>query len=78
MKGTYEKDVKYVEGAETLVEYQGTLEEALQRYEAGIRSGFSYSGAMNIDELHQKARFIRITSASMDRLGAHGVIEKDL
>ncbi len=78
LKGSvHKKYTQYVEGVETLVEYQGTLEEALTRYEAGIKSGFSYSNALNINELHQNARFIRITSASIGRLGAHGVVEKN-
>lgn len=77
LKGIRKKDITFVEGAETLVEYQGTVKEAIKQYEGGIRSGFSYSNALNINELHENARFVRITSASMGRLGAHGVIEKE-
>jgi len=40
----------------------------------GIRSGLSYSGAKNIADLHKRAQFIRITSASIGENGAHGVM----
>jgi len=50
-----------IEGTELYVPYQGSLESILRRLEMGLRSGFTYSGAATISELHQKARFLRVT-----------------
>lgn len=63
----------HIEGVEALVPYKGPVEKVLQRLEAGIRSGFSYSNAHNIKELHKNARFIRITAAGRRESGAHDV-----
>lgn len=51
------------EGAETTFEYLGPAESVLKRIAGGVRSGFSYCGAANINELRQKAEFIRISPA---------------
>ena len=55
--------VKYVEGIERLVPLRGSVTEILEQLEKGIRSGFTYSGAQNLSELHQKAEFIQVTSS---------------
>ncbi|MFA4827020.1 MAG: guanosine monophosphate reductase [Candidatus Shapirobacteria bacterium] len=51
----------YVEGIEGLVPSTGPIADTLQKLEMGIRSGLSYCGAFNIPELHQKAKFLRVT-----------------
>lgn len=57
---------RYVpEGAEATFPYSGPLENVLLRFAGGLRSGMSYSGAMNIEELWDKAEFCQITSAGM-------------
>ncbi|HPJ17367.1 MAG TPA: guanosine monophosphate reductase [Candidatus Woesebacteria bacterium] len=55
--------VKYVEGLERLVPLRGSIVEIVEQLEKGIRSGFTYSGALNIDELHRRAQFIQVTSS---------------
>lgn len=64
----------HIEGVESLVPYKGLVKDVLRKLEAGIRSGFSYCGAHNLQELHKNARFIRITPAGMRESGAHDVI----
>jgi len=54
---------QYVEGIERLVPLRGPVVEIIAKLEKGIRSGFTYSGAHNIEELHQKARFVQVTSS---------------
>jgi IMP dehydrogenase len=39
----------------------------------GLRSGLSYAGAANIEELWEKAEFVRITSAGKVESGTHDV-----
>lgn len=65
--------IDYIEGVEALVPYKGPVERVLRRVETGIRSGFSYCGAHNLQELHKSARFIRITAAGKRESGAHDV-----
>src|SRR3990167_6049638 len=65
-----ENYTKYVEGIESIVPYKGAVQDVLSILEKGIRSGLSYSGAKNIVELHNKARFIRVTPISILENGA--------
>jgi len=43
------------------VDYKGSVNEILENLEKGIRSGFSYCGALNLKELWEKAEFVKIT-----------------
>ena len=63
----------HVEGVESLVKYKGPVSGVVEQLCAGIRSGFSYSGAHSIEELHQKAKFIRITAAGLRESHPHDV-----
>ncbi|MEM3547221.1 MAG: IMP dehydrogenase [Candidatus Bathyarchaeia archaeon] len=49
------------EGVEALVEYKGSLKDVLMEIVDGVKQGFGYIGAGNIDELRVKAKFVRIT-----------------
>jgi IMP dehydrogenase len=40
----------------------------------GLKSGMGYTGCKNIEELHDKARFVRITSAGLRESHVHDVI----
>jgi IMP dehydrogenase len=40
----------------------------------GLRSGMGYVGAGNIEELRQKAKFVRITAAGLKESHVHDVI----
>ncbi|MEM0121172.1 MAG: IMP dehydrogenase [Thermoprotei archaeon] len=51
------------EGVESYVPYRGKVEEVVNQLIGGLRSGMSYCGARNIEELRRNARFIRITEA---------------
>lgn len=63
----------HVEGVESLVKYKGPVEDVLEQLCAGIRSGLSYSGAHDIKEFQQKAKFIRITPAGLRESYPHDV-----
>lgn len=75
--GKHEKYVYHVEGVEAMVPYKGPVADIVEGLCAGIRSGYSYSGARNIKELHQKAQFIRITPAGLRESQSHDVITKN-
>jgi IMP dehydrogenase len=53
--------IENVEGTSILVPYSGSLSVLINRFLDGIRSGFSYAGAINMTEFHTKAKFIRIS-----------------
>jgi IMP dehydrogenase len=61
------------EGVEALVPYRGSVGDILHQLVGGLRSGMSYAGARNLEELWQNAEFIRITSAGWKESGAHDV-----
>src|SRR3990167_2246554 len=53
------------EGISTYIPYQGSVLTILENLLGGIRSGFSYSGANNIEELRNNATFVRVSSLSL-------------
>lgn len=62
------------EGVEKQVPFRDISAEAvLQELAAGVRSGMGYVGAATIEELHRKARFMRITPAGRAEGLPHGV-----
>lgn len=62
------------EGIEGQVPYRGSLANNLYHVVGGIRSGMGYVGAANMKELSEKARFIKITAASLKESHPHDVI----
>jgi IMP dehydrogenase len=63
-----------IEGVESFVPYRGPLSEVVEKITANIRSGFSYVGARNISQLHNKAQFIRVSPVGYKENGAHDVL----
>jgi IMP dehydrogenase len=62
------------EGIEGQVPYRGALANNLYHLIGGLRSGMGYVGAGNIIELKERARFIKITAASLKESHPHDVI----
>lgn len=59
------------EGIEARVPYRGPVQNIINAYIGGLRSGMSYGNAHNLEELRQNAEFIRITSAGVVESGSH-------
>ena len=59
------------EGVTHMLPYRGSIRNILKELDAGIRSGFSYSGALNIVEFQSKASFIKQTSAGLYESRTH-------
>ena len=68
------QEVKHIEGTEALVPYKGSAVDVLSKLEAGIRSGMSYCGALNLRELKNNAEFVKISAAGMRESNPHGVL----
>jgi len=62
------------EGIEGRVPYKGPLSALIGQLVGGLRSGMGYVGSADIAELHEKARFVRLTSAGLKESHAHDVI----
>lgn len=61
------------EGIEGRVPYKGALSFIVNQLVGGLRAGMGYSGCRTIPELHEKARFMRISSASVEESHVHDV-----
>lgn len=68
-----ERYALHVEGVNAMVPAKGPVANVVAALCAGIRSGLSYCGAFSIPELHEKARFVRITGAGYRESQAHDV-----
>lgn len=62
------------EGIEGRVPYRGSLSIMVQQLIGGLRAGMGYVGCRTIKELHEKSRFLRITSAGLKESHVHDVI----
>jgi len=51
------------EGVEGLIPYKGHVAEVVRQLVGGLRSGMSYCGAHNLNELRRNAEFLQITAA---------------
>jgi IMP dehydrogenase len=62
------------EGIEGQVPYKGFLKDFVFQLMGGLRSGMGYVGASNIEDLWEKARFVRISPAGYQESHPHSVI----
>ncbi len=62
------------EGVEGRVPYKGPLSQSILQLIGGLRSGMGYCGCVSLEELREKARFIRITNAGLRESHVHDVI----
>jgi len=71
---TKEEIEDYVsEGVEAVVPYRGSVRELLKQLVGGLQSGMSYTNAHTIDELHNKAVFVRMTPVELQESRPHDV-----
>jgi IMP dehydrogenase len=61
------------EGIEGRVPYRGTVAMMIYQLVGGLRSGMGYVGCGTIEEMQQKARFIRISGAGLKESHVHDV-----
>ncbi len=62
------------EGIEGKVPYRGPLADVIYQLLGGLRSGMGYVGAGTIEELREKAQFVRISAAGLRESHVHDVI----
>lgn len=61
------------EGVEGRVPYKGPLADTIFQMVGGLRSGMGYTGCSTIQELHDKAQFVRITGAGLKESHPHDI-----
>lgn len=62
------------EGIEGRVPYKGSASRILQMMVGGLKAGMGYAGCRTIEDLQNKAKFIKISSAGLKESHVHGVI----
>ena len=74
-RGESNRLAKFVpEGIEGRVPYRGPLEAMVYQLVGGLRSGMGYLGCSSIQELQEKAQFVRISGAGLRESHVHDVI----
>jgi len=70
----WEGTLKFVpEGIEGMVPYRGSVKDVLFQLVGGLKAGMGYLGAANIEELREKAEFVKITNAGIRESHPHDV-----
>ncbi len=71
----FQEDAKKLvpEGVEGRVAYKGSVEDTVFQLLGGLRSGMGLCGAPTIEDLKEKARFIKITAASLKESHPHDI-----
>lgn len=70
----YKDRVLVAEGVEALVPVKGNVKDLVDQAVGGMKSGFYYTGAKNLEELWKKAEFIQITQASLTESHPHSIL----
>ena len=61
------------EGVEGRVPYKGPLADTIFQMLGGLRAGMGYTGCASIQELHDKAQFVKITGAGLKESHPHDI-----
>jgi IMP dehydrogenase len=69
-----EDDKLVPEGIVGRVPYRGTITSNIQQLLGGLKAGMGYVGSRTIEELREKARFVRISAAGLRESHVHDVI----
>jgi IMP dehydrogenase len=72
LKGTQEEDL-VPQGIEGMVPAAGKVKKVLTQYCGGLQASLGYCGTHNLDELHERGRFVRITGAGVNEAHPHDI-----
>jgi IMP dehydrogenase len=65
------------EGVEGVTPYVGPVADVIYQMIGGLKSAMGYTGARNIQDMHEKTRFIRITQAGYHESHPHNITITD-
>ncbi|MBW2434543.1 MAG: IMP dehydrogenase [Deltaproteobacteria bacterium] len=69
-----EEDKLVPEGIVGRVPYRGSLSALIFQLVGGLKAGMGYAGCRTLDELREKARFVKVSAAGMRESHVHDVI----
>ncbi len=70
-----ESELKFVpEGIEGRVPHKGPLASTIYQLIGGLKAGMGYLGCRTMEELHKKARFVKLTPAGLRESHVHDVV----
>jgi len=72
-KGETNRDKLVPEGVEGRVPYRGSLGDFVYQMVGGLRAGMGYCGTPTIEDLRKKARFMRISAATLTENHPHDI-----
>ena len=73
-QGDVTEKMKFVpEGVEGMVPYKGNVTDYVYQLVGGVRSGMGYCGARTLGELNEKAKFLRISAATLRESHPHDI-----
>lgn len=73
-QGQVKEEMKFVpEGIEGRVPYKGPVGNVAHQLVGGLRASMGYVGCANIQEMHDKSEFVRMTSAGFKESHVHDV-----
>lgn len=73
-QGDVTEKMKFVpEGVEGMVPYRGNVTDYVYQLVGGIRSGMGYCGSRSLKELSEKAKFLRISAATLRESHPHDI-----
>jgi IMP dehydrogenase len=61
------------EGIEGQIPFKGPVEQVVHQLVGGLRAAMGYTGSATIADLHKRAQFVRMTSASLVESHVHDV-----
>ncbi|HEY9029987.1 MAG TPA: IMP dehydrogenase, partial [Kangiella sp.] len=61
------------EGIEGRVPYKGSMTQIIHQMMGGLRSSMGLTGCSTIEEMQNKAEFVRVTNAGMNESHVHDV-----
>ncbi|MDD1715985.1 MAG: IMP dehydrogenase, partial [Methanolinea sp.] len=65
------------EGVEGVTPYVGSASDVIYQLIGGLKSAMGYTGSKNVQEMHEKTRFIRITAAGHTESHPHNIFITD-
>ncbi|GAA0555338.1 IMP dehydrogenase [Halorubrum ejinorense] len=72
------EDEEFVpEGVEAATPYKGSLASELHQLTGGMRSGMGYVGAETVPDIHERAEFVRVSTAGQSESHPHDVMITD-
>lgn len=72
-EGKKNKKEMIAEGVVGYTEYRGKVEDIVNQLAGGLRQGLGYCGSKNIEDLWEKAEFVRISNAGLKESHPHSL-----